>query len=191
MIDTKTQLCQACHPTKRIQSARIYANRLFLPKMEQEKLERKAVTWTFYCGRQSGDLPIYEDNFIKLKEYFFDSARGVSVIPTLFFNLLNLFFNNYGPFGWSSRISLKWKNGGIFVASAKATSRIQSRFRSRSAANGFIVRKYDSQVPTNGHSGFSVVPPSIIHDFATTFSKFISIFQLLYIKKSLYIHSKH
>jgi hypothetical protein len=62
MIDTKTQLCQACHSTKRIQSARIYANRLFLPKMEQEKLERKAVTWTFYCGRQSGDLPIYKDH---------------------------------------------------------------------------------------------------------------------------------
>jgi hypothetical protein len=71
MIDTKTQLFQACHSTKRIKNARIYANRLFLHKIEQEKLQRKAVTWTFYCGRQSGDLPIYEDNFIKLKESFF------------------------------------------------------------------------------------------------------------------------
>jgi hypothetical protein len=143
MIDTKTQLFQACHSTKRIKNARIYANRLFLHKIEQEKLQRKAVTWTFYCGRQSGDLPIYEDNFIKLKESFFDSARGVSVIPTLFFNLLNLFFNNYRPFGWSSRISLKWKNGGIFVASAKATSSIQSRFkRTRKAETDNMIHKY-------------------------------------------------
>jgi hypothetical protein len=43
MIDTKTQLFQACHSTKRIKNARIYANRLFLHKIEQEKLQRKAL----------------------------------------------------------------------------------------------------------------------------------------------------
>jgi hypothetical protein len=56
---------QACHSSETyIKNARIYAN-VFLPKKEEEKLKRKTVSWTFYCGRQSGDLPIGEDHFIK------------------------------------------------------------------------------------------------------------------------------
>lgn len=137
--DAVKQLCLSCFKFKfkNFQSNLEYVpSKYVLPQMTEEDPERKPVTWAFYCARSSwGCYAIEQSHFRTLKEAFTNSVRLVAWIFSLLFiktyiNLLILFFRNYGPFGQTNRVGypLKVKDGGVFVATANAISRISSRF---------------------------------------------------------------